>query len=656
MSWRDDILADFDPTVAPLLLVADPDGLLRDAEIALELPRRGYTLLPYADPITFRLQYETMRDRPLVVVIWEQRITLTQMPYDLLRRGVLRSIGLATLFPRLHIPALATIAPADLDRLWLSYGQQRGPMLSAQETAAAVIQLCFGISLTALQTPADALTAILQIHTRDHPIPQGLTNLLCQQLARIPAIQTWPLDALMNDHATLDAFLSRAWPRFLADGGHLIAPPDDLRRMHDGTSDYQLAAALPLDDARIWPLIDTLFLAGRLTPLRIETGWHVAPPYDIGTRADQGHAVEWDGIALAQHLAAQIPPADAAASVWLSLAPLMGELLMLAHGPVPAPDVITTANHLRRAFAAWVPQRYGTMLTLAPLPTPRMVSHLAHWMAMERQRGARRQALLVLDGLAIDQWALLRTVWAAQGRAMRWDERAVFAWLPTLTSISRQAIFAGSPPASFAPYLDRTDHEESHWQRFWRDHGLHPGAVAYMKGLHGLDPARADAEIQQVAQFIDRPGIQIVGMVIDSIDKIAHGMHQGEAGMQQQVRQWAERGWMAHLVELLRDAGFQVILTADHGNVAARGVGRPNDGILADERGLRARIYRDSALRDRILPQFPQSLAWDGHGLPPDRAALLAADGQAFAPKDTLVVTHGGADLCELIVPWCILR
>jgi hypothetical protein len=53
---------------------------------------------------------------------------------------------------------------------------------------------------------------------------------------------------------------------------------------------------------------------------------------------------------------------------------------------------------------------------------------------------------------------------------------------------------------------------------------------------------------------------------------------------------------------------------------------------------------------------YPASLPWENNGLPPGLAALLAGEGQAFAPVGELVVAHGGADLRELIVPWCILR
>lgn len=44
-SWRDAILNDFVPDVSKLTLVADPDNLLTEERLALELRQRGFELI-----------------------------------------------------------------------------------------------------------------------------------------------------------------------------------------------------------------------------------------------------------------------------------------------------------------------------------------------------------------------------------------------------------------------------------------------------------------------------------------------------------------------------------------------------------------------------------------------------------------------------------
>jgi len=87
--------------------------------------------------------------------------------------------------------------------------------------------------------------------------------------------------------------------------------------------------------------------------------------------------------------------------------------------------------------------------------------------------------------------------------------------------------------------------------------------------------------------------MRVVGLVVDKSEWMMHGMELGTAGMHNQVRQWTTQGYMAQLLDLLLDHGFQVTITADHGNIEAVGFGRPTEGAVADLRGERVRIYPD---------------------------------------------------------------
>ena len=58
-SWRESILNDFVPNVSKLTLVADPDSLLTEETLALELRSRGFELIEFDDPVEFRYAYES---------------------------------------------------------------------------------------------------------------------------------------------------------------------------------------------------------------------------------------------------------------------------------------------------------------------------------------------------------------------------------------------------------------------------------------------------------------------------------------------------------------------------------------------------------------------------------------------------------------------
>jgi len=45
------------PNVSKLTLVADPDGLLTEEKLVLELRGRGFDLIEFNDPVEFRYAY-----------------------------------------------------------------------------------------------------------------------------------------------------------------------------------------------------------------------------------------------------------------------------------------------------------------------------------------------------------------------------------------------------------------------------------------------------------------------------------------------------------------------------------------------------------------------------------------------------------------------
>ena len=203
---------------------------------------------------------------------------------------------------------------------------------------------------------------------------------------------------------------------------------------------------------------------------------------------------------------------------------------------------------------------------------PVMLHHVPRAMAPQLSRpGLPKLALLVLDGLALDQWIVLREVLLQQRPGWRFVEEAVFGWVPTITCVSRQALFAGK--ALFFPgSIHTTDKEAAMWTQFWVDHGLSAGEVGYVRGLAEM------TDLAEVDGLLSRPAVRVAGLVVDKIDRIMHGMELGTAGMHNQVRQWAEQGILTPLLDMLLERSFDVWLTSDHGNIEAMGIGRPSEG------------------------------------------------------------------------------
>ncbi|WP_199262592.1 BREX-3 system phosphatase PglZ [Paracoccus binzhouensis] len=274
-----------------------------------------------------------------------------------------------------------------------------------------------------------------------------------------------------------------------------------------------------------------------------------------------------------------------------------------------------------------------------------MVHHVPRYLALRRSAGEDRVALLVFDGLAMDQWIQIREHLADSIPSFSSDDSGCFAWLPTLTSVSRQALFSGLKPREFANSIEVTSKEPSLWARFWQDHGLRPSEIYFQEGLKNT------GQLIELEEVISKPSTKVVGLVVDMIDEIVHGAMLGKRGIAGQIKAWCETGFVEKLVRLFADHGYQIYLTADHGNVDAEGIGRLNQGAVSEVRGERVRTYRSESLAASVPPEI-DAFRFDSAGLPPDFLPVYADTRGAFVPKGDQIVAHGGASVEELIVPF----
>ena len=656
--WRARILEEFTPKVARLTLAADPDGLLLEGTLLEAIRERGFEFLIFEDSVAFRYAYESgFRSRwdrgetaDLVVVLRAGKHDLANLPCDLLQVGRQLSFGLEALFPRLTHPVVASLDRTDLDALYRAQARHGSNGLGDDATKDFALLHVFGIAPALIKHGADLLRVLLQKHYRRQRLPRLLEDRLIQLLRRSGAFDSWPLEAIVPDRDAFFLFLQERWPLFLD-----RISGNTKEGLQDVATVFGLAmegpAELPFDhdDVRIY--IDNLFVEGMLSPVLHRSSGALRSKWAaVGIRTDPEADRSRRLRGLIETVTDTIPGPDARYRDWSAFAYRWAELSLLWSETTAAARsdmngrILELRRNVDRTFLAWAEHCYAGLHNQPPDP-PAMGHHLPRYLGRRLSDSTgSKVALVVVDGLALDQWIVLRDILANRQPRFRFREGAVFAWVPTVTSVSRQAIFAGKPPLYFPSSIWTTDREPSLWIQFWTDHGLTAREVAYAKGL-------GDGRLDDVRELISRPGLRALGLVVDKVDKIMHGMELGAAGMHSQVRQWADEGFMAGLLDALLDGGFDVFLTSDHGNIEAEGIGRPGEGVIADMRGERARVYSDPVLRSLVHERFPDAVAWPALGLPEDCLALLAPNRSAFVRKGERIVGHGGASLEEVVVP-----
>lgn len=653
-AWLDRILQEFPADLSRFWIACDPDDLLLEERILHGLRERGFEVLPFEDPVAFRTEYEERYraawDRgeegtSKALVLQLRGTDLNTLPWDYVRMGRKVSLSLAVLFPRLSYGVIRQVDSEHHETLFLAHNKHATQPLGESTTKDFILTHIFRISPYLLGKSEDFWREVLRLHYRG----AGLPNLLAKHVAAIlndTPLEDLPIAELLSSKNYMVRVVQDAWGRFLAQYGI-----QSDRTSKDDSAEALPEVSVPFEHPDVRLIIDTMFLEGTLQPVATSSSAADLPdwvraglvddPQSFGALVSEG----------AKKIAADLPALEATYRDWVETARRLGEVisrlnrLSTALAEPIQPQVRALQREADERLKDWIVRHYADLSSLPAAKGPVMVHHVPRYLALRRSAGEDRVALLVFDGLAMDQWVQIREHLFDSIPSFSSDDSGCFAWLPTLTSVSRQALFSGLKPREFANSIDVTSKEPSLWARFWQDHGLRPSEIYFQKGLKNT------GQLIELEEVISRPATKVVGLVVDMIDEIVHGAMLGKRGIAGQIKAWCETGFVEKLVRLLADHGYQIYLTADHGNVDAEGIGRLNQGAVSEVRGERVRTYRSESLAASVPPEI-DAFRFDSAGLPPDFLPVYADTRGAFVPKGDQIVAHGGASVEELIVPF----
>lgn len=661
--WRAPILLHFgaeSASASRLTVVSDPDQLLTEPGIVLQIRERGFELFTYDDSVAFRFAYESRfrqhwdrgESTHLVVVIRTARGDLHGIPYDLLEEaranGRVLDFSLTGIFPALAPNIVGDLDHQHFDVLAQAVGAAAPGGLGTNATCDFILRHVFEIAPELIKTPSELLRTLLRRHYQSRVFPARLDTRFVELLTATGSWTDWPLDQIVRSKEAFLGFLQERWPHFLLSKGFPVVP---------GCDPPQPSMAGPIqipfdhDDIRVY--IDNLFAEGLLEPTTavaasaVQGSW-----YRVGVAGDAVDDVVVRLERLLESIEDTLPETDADHTAWMQFAARWGEAINLrwkAEGAIPedlAACMTVIHDRVEVRFGDWMLARYASIHSLSHLPKLTTLDKVSRYLAHYRnEHDGCKLALIVVDGLAIDQWMILRE---SLGN-LACEETQAFAWVPTLTAVSRQSIFAGEPPFFYGSSIGTTQKEPHHWSRFWDDHGLRGPAVAY---VCQKKQEQDEAFASRVMEAAENSQCKVIGTVVGMVDQMMHGTVTGTGGMHAGVRHWAAQGHFRKLVEDLLALGFEVFVTADHGNIEGSGMGKPNVGEIADERGQRAHVFPHALTRANVHKDYPATIEWPSPGLPAGFLPLLPIGRSAFIDEGKRTVAHGGISLEEVIVPF----
>ena len=437
--------------------------------------------------------------------------------------------------------------------------QQGADRLGDDATKDFALLHIFDIAPALIRQPTDLLRVLLRKHHRAQRLPRILDDRLIHLLRRRGAFDSWPLEAIVPDRDAFFSFLQERWPLFL---DRLAGNAHDCSR--DASESFGLKfdgpADLPFDHDDVRVYIDNLFVEGMLSAVSHEAGhvlrgtW-VAVGVQFDPEADKTRRL--DG--LMEAVGAGIPDPDARHHEWAAFAYRWAELDCPPIGSGRADAITDGAVGDGRADRR-IAEGSGSVLSRmdrAPLCGPPQPA------AGPAGDGASRAAL---PRKADRAWFRRQGSAHRRGRARpRSVDRAPrrshgSAAVPPLSRRRRIRLGADHHVRVPAGNLRRKAAV-----LFSVEHPHHrPGSVIVAPVLGGPRRDGAGGRLRQgagrrpldgVSEILSRTNIRALGLVVDKVDKIMHGMVLGTAGMHNQVRQWAGEGFMAELLDLCSAMG-----------------------------------------------------------------------------------------------------
>ena len=653
-AWIDRILQGFPTDLSRFWIACDPDDLMLDARILHSLREQGFEVLPFEDPVAFRTEYEERYraawDRgeegsSNAFVLQLRGIDLHTLPWDYIRMGRKVGLSLADLFPNLSYSVIRQIGSEHREALFLAHNKHATQSLGEGATKDFILTHIFRISPYLLTRPEDFWREVLRIHYRGAGLPMQLAMHVATVLKNTP-LGNLPVADLLSSKSFMVRIVQAEWICFLSD---YESKKEQASKV--GASENRQTISVPFEHPDIRSIIETMFLEGTLQPVSLQGAHTDLPRWIKVGLVEDPHALSILVSEGVQKIAADLPTVKSSHREWIELARRLGEVIARFNGlsagiakPIQK-QICALQRDVDELLKSWLLQHFADLPSLPTAKGPVMVHHIPRYLALRRSAGEERIALLVFDGLAMDQWIQIREYLASTAPYFSTDESGCFAWLPTLTSVSRQALFSGLKPREFSNSIETTSQEPSMWSRFWQENGLRKSEIVFQKGLKRTE------QLTELEEVIAMPTTKVAGIVVDMIDEIVHGAMLGKRGIAGQINEWCETGFVEKMFLLLIKHGYQIYLTADHGNVDAEGIGRLNQGVVSELNGERVRAYRNETLAASV-PREIDAFRLDSSGLPPGFLPLYADKRGAFVLKGEKIVAHGGASVEELIVPF----
>jgi hypothetical protein len=282
-------------------------------------------------------------------------------------------------------------------------------------------------------------------------------------------------------------------------------------------------------------------------------------------------------------------------------------------------------------FKDYALDQFGQLSQIIDKDTPVLISRAMEYI----HENSSRFVIIVMDGMSEFDWNIISTSFCD----IPYEQTAVFAMIPTTTSVSRQCLLSNKYPSQLLEPWKQSK-EKAEFIACAKELGYSEEQIGYARGY--------DAEF---SSFV-RCGV----IIINDVDDMVHAQQQGRLGMFNDITVLANQSKLADAAKRFLAAGYDVYITSDHGNTPCIGLGKlMGTGVEMETKSRRMLVLKDFADKETLLEKYGL-IEYPKYYLTKDYDYLICDVGDSFDTKGEGVMTHGGITLDEVVVPFIKIK
>ncbi len=244
-----------------------------------------------------------------------------------------------------------------------------------------------------------------------------------------------------------------------------------------------------------------------------------------------------------------------------------------------------------------------------------------------------KTALICFDCMGYAEWFLLKDFFKNQN--WEFEDTAVFALLPTLTSISRSAIYQGNTEVYNLKYPGRNTEAKAFAEFFNNEE---------TKYFTEDDEITSDTLL----------GYEYISILYTFFDELSHSAQfppndESKELYFKSLLAYLEKSTVIQDFRTLIENDFQIYICSDHGSVVAKGNGRKIEKYLSDDFAKRAVIVNKE--NEELINERKIEIPFIE-----DKILILPEGRTMFANKNKIEVNHGGTTVEEMVVPYIKMK